>query len=263
MGRIHFFEIHDQAWCPRMLRQFATDYLAKAEDAGRVYDGIAGKLWDAVRRTGSRQIVDLCSAGAGPWPRLCRLGSQTGPVSIDILLTDLYPVAAAPLAGNGNVRAYPEPVDARQVPGTLRGFRTLFSSFHHFRPEEARAILWNAAHGGEGIAVFEGTERSGKAIALMLLTPLMVWLMTPGIRPFRWSRLLFTYLIPIVPVMVLFDGIVSCLRTYSEEELQELTQSIEGTGYTWEIGRIPIPRSPLHVTYLVGLPGNVFTPPDD
>ena len=32
---------------------------------------------------------------------------------------------------------------------------------------------------------------------------------TPFVRPFRWSRLLFTYVIPLIPLLVLFDGTVS------------------------------------------------------
>ena len=41
------------------------------------------------------------------------------------------------------------------VPESLNGFRTLFSSFHHFRPEQARAILANAMEKKQAIAVFE------------------------------------------------------------------------------------------------------------
>ena len=51
------------------------------------------------------------------------------------------------------------------------------------------------------------------------LTPIAV---TPLIRPLRWSRLLWTYLIPLVPVITLFEGLVSCLRTYSVQELHDL-----------------------------------------
>jgi hypothetical protein len=42
---------------------------------------------------------------------------------------------------------------------------------------------------------------------------LFLFACTPWIRPFRWSRLLWTYVVPIIPAVLLFDGIVSCLRT--------------------------------------------------
>jgi len=40
-----------------------------------------------------------------------------------------------------------------RVPDELTGFRTIFSAFHHFRPEEARAVVADAAHQRQGIAV--------------------------------------------------------------------------------------------------------------
>jgi len=43
------------------------------------------------------------------------------------------------------------------VPAELKGLRTMFTSFHHFLPEEARAVLQNAVDAGEGIGIFEIT----------------------------------------------------------------------------------------------------------
>jgi len=53
----------------------------------------------------------------------------------------------------------------------------------------------------------------------------------------------------------LFDGIVSCLRTYNPTELQALTAELSsGTQYRWEIGEQRAKRAPLPVTYLLGYP---------
>jgi hypothetical protein len=40
-----------------------------------------------------------------------------------------------------------------------------------------------------------------------------------------------TYLLPVVPLVVLFDGIVSCWRTYTVAELAEFTAELSGSGY--------------------------------
>jgi hypothetical protein len=88
----------------------------------------------------------------------------------------------------------------------------------------------------------------------MFLTPLIVLLVTPMIRPFRWSRLFWTYAAPLVPLIVLWDGVVSCLRTYSPAELLELTEGLGGKGYLWESGEERQQRSPIPVTYLIGYP---------
>jgi len=66
------------------------------------------------------------------------------------------------------------------------------------------------------------------------------------------SRLVWTYLPPVLPIVGLFDGIVSCLRTYSPTELRELSRGLDS--YDWEIGEKRNGWSPLVVTYLVGVP---------
>src|SRR5258708_28629460 len=96
----------------------------------------------------------------------------------------------------------------------VKGFRTMFTSFHHVSPEEARAILQNAVDAGEGIGIFEITRRAPLTIGLMFPWALMPFICTPWIRPFRWSPLLWPYLFPIIPLVFLFVGVLSCLPTY-------------------------------------------------
>ncbi len=105
-----------------------------------------------------------------------------------------------------------------------------------------------------GIGVCEFTERSVLGIAIFALTPFAVLFAVPLIRPMRGKTFLFTYLIPVIPVVALFDGIVSCLRTYSPRELAALVAAVDGGGYTWEIGKVRSWRSPIPITYLLGYP---------
>ena len=80
-------------------------------------------------------------------------------------------------------------------------------------------------------------------------------LATPFIPPFRVSRLLLTYVVPIVPLATLWDGVVSCLRVYAPEELRALVSGIAGADrYVWEIGRERVPLTPVTITFLVGRP---------
>jgi hypothetical protein len=75
------------------------------------------------------------------------------------------------------------------------------------------------------------TARTPAATLGMLGAPLITLAVTPAIRPFRWSRLFWTYLVPAVPAVVLFDGVVSCLRTYTPGELRALTRGLDADGY--------------------------------
>jgi len=81
-----------------------------------------------------------------------------------------------------------------------------------------------------------------------------VWLLTPLVRPFRWSRLLWTYVVPVVPAMLLFDGIVSCLRIYRPEEMKAMALEAGGDAFDWEAGTDYPPGSAIPVPYLIGTP---------
>jgi len=223
-------------------------------------------LATTLQRTGTRQILDLCSGAAGPWLWLHPVLAEMG-LSVSVCLTDKYPNMEA--FGRSSrltheaISYHPQPVDATRVPGELQGFRTMFTAFHHFRPEQACAVLADAVRTRQGIGVFEVTQRGVLALLLTMLSPLVVLLVTPLIRPFRWSRLLWTYLIPLVPVITLFDGLVSCLRTYSVQELHDLTARIGTSDYVWNIGTVKSKTTPIPITYLIGVPiDNAAEPPD-
>jgi len=252
MGRVHFFEIEDQSWCPASIRDGITDYLQFAINAAKPYAPIAGRLVNAIKRSGTPEVIDLCSGAGGPWVSLVETVSAAEP-AVRVTLTDRYPNEAAlarlSAQARGAIQYRVSPVDATNVPAELTGTRTLFSSFHHFQPDAARAVLRDAATSGATIGVFEATRRSVGAVLVTLLAPLIVILATPAIRPFRWTRLFWTYLVPAIPLAVLFDGVVSCLRTYTPAELLSLSTDIEG--YTWEAGE-ERSKGPVPVTYLIG-----------
>ena len=140
------------------------------------------------------------------------------------------------------------------MPGELEGFRTLFTSFHHFRPDAALAVLADAVSKDEGVGIFEYTERNWLIWTLpTLLIPAFIWLTTFFIRPFRWRRFLWTYLIPVVPIIAMWDGFVSNLRTYSVDEIRDLVRQLGDHDYEWKIGKAPsIGMS--RVTYAIGSP---------
>ncbi|HEV8400912.1 MAG TPA: hypothetical protein VGQ18_13860 [Gemmatimonadales bacterium] len=243
MPRLHIFEIHDYPWCPPSLRDALTDFLEFTINLGRSYAAIVPMLRDAIVRSGATSVLDLCSGAGGPWRTI---GAE---MPVPVLLSDKFPNRAATM---GAVPFHPRAVDAAAVPADLPGFRTIFTAFHHFRPAEARAILADAVRQGQGIGVFEISRRAPIAIALIALTWFAVLVFVPFIRPFRWSRLLWTYLPPVLPLVGAFDGVVSCLRTYSPAELRELLHGLDT--FAWQVGETRSPWSPLVVTYLVGVP---------
>jgi hypothetical protein len=253
MGRIHLFEFEDQSWFPDFLRNYGTDFLQFLSNKTKLYKPAIPLILKSLQKSKTDTIIDLGSGGGGG---LLWLNSELlkEVPDIKITLTDLYP----------NIRAFEytkkqapnfefirEPVDARKVPSGLKGLRTQFLSLHHFRPEGAKLILQNAVDSSSSIAIFEGQERSVMSIIGMLFSPLTVLFTAPFIRPFNFGRLFFTYIIPLVPLFVVWDGIVSSLRTYSVKEMNQLVNGIENKNqFDWEIGRIK--NGPSVILYLLG-----------
>ena len=253
MKRRHCFELHELSMCPAEVRNSLTDILQFSIRFNRIYAPAAKLLGAALKRTGARRVIDLCSGAGGPWAELHQELSAQTPVSL--CLTDKFPNAVAlnTLCGKRKGMAYSgQSVDATELPQELDGFRTLFSSFHHFTPEQARNILADAVKRKQGVAIFEFTRRDWRAILLMLLSPVMALMVVPFLRPFRWSRLFWTYILPMIPLVLTFDGVVSCLRTYSQDELKTLTADFQD--YDWDIGEMHGERWAVPVTYLIGWP---------
>ena len=256
MRRYHLVELEDLPWWPRTFRDAATDYLVAAIRLGKLYNGLVPRLAAAVTQSGATQIVDLCSGGGGPWPDLLPALRASG-VDVPVYLTDKYPNSAAlsrVAATTTGIAFEEQSVSATEVPERLPGFRTVFTAFHHFRPDDARSILAAAVRDREGIFIAEPGPRSVAALATQAIVPLGVLLLTPVIRPFRWSRLFWTYLVPVLPLAILFDGVVSCLRMYTPDELLAMGREVGGDEYTWEAGFERVAGAPLPTPYLIGLP---------
>jgi hypothetical protein len=256
MRRVQFFEIHDQPWFPSFLRDQVTGDLQTLLNIGKPYCGIVPQLREAIEQTGADRLLDLCSGAGGPWPWLADALARNG-LRVCVDLSDKYPNAGARsrvkrLSTSLNYRD--QSVDATRVPRELAGFRTLFTSFHHFPPPQAREILRDAVNSRQGIGVFEIPGRRPLTLLLLPLVLIADILVLPFLRPRPLAHLLWRWLIPVVPLVLLFDGIVSCLRAYSPRELRELTSGLSGDGYRWEIGCVKRGFFSLPITFLVGYP---------
>jgi hypothetical protein len=255
MRRIQFIELHDQSWFPSSLRDKVIDALQFGLGLLKPYGPVAALLGRSIDFARTQLIVDMCSGGGGPWPYLSRRVEDPAQ-PVHVCLTDKYPNLGAfqklKAEARDRITFCPESVDATNVPGDLKGFRTMFTAFHHFSPEQARAILQNAVDDGQNIGVFEMTKRAPLTIALMIPWSILPLFFTPWIRPFRWSRLFWTYVIPVVPFVFLFDGVVSCLRTYRPEELRAMVQTLTENAYRWEIGEQSGSAGEMAITYLIG-----------
>lgn len=254
MKRLHLFEFNELPWLPAFFSAMITDYLRAVFNMVQPFSPQLPLIAQALRRANNGDaVVDLCSGSGGPWehlsPQLNRLTRRTVPV----LLTDKYPNRqTATRADPSTVTWHSQAVDATDVPKSLTGMRTLFNGLHQFDPDMAAAILRSAVDNGESIVAMELLQRSYRDVLMAFLTPLMVWYVAPRIRPFSWARLILTYLVPVAPLIILWDTLVSVLRCYTPGELQAMGQRVSGDRYTWFADCYRHRGAP--VTFLIGYP---------
>ncbi len=256
--RLHLFEFEDLAWFPDVIRKGMLDYLRYLFDTLNLYKPIGPILKEGLDVTSSEQIIDLGAGGGGNIQKVqTNLRKLTGS-DVKIILTDKFPNKQAfrylKQRTKGAIDYAEDSVDATNVPTNLKGFRVMFSAYHHFKPDAAKAILKNAVDNNAGIAIFDGGNKDLLVIlGIIIIHPIVFFFLTPFFRPFRFSRLLFTYLIPLIPLCTVWDGIVSILRLYTPKDLYQFTQHLDAEHYTWRSGKVKN-KLGMKIAYLIGYP---------
>ncbi|KAK3349108.1 hypothetical protein B0T25DRAFT_632675 [Lasiosphaeria hispida] len=171
---------------------------------------------------------------------------------VRFILTDLHPhVDAWKKAAllSPNLSFVRTSVDAAHAPGDLVGgykaegkkvFRLFNLAFHHFDDPLARAILKNTVETSDGFGIFELQERSFLGGFLTCALFGLGILVAAPYYAFLWqspATLVFTYLIPILPFVLVFDGWMSALRTRTPDEVEALLRTCGAEGGEVEIAR--------------------------
>lgn len=260
MKRIQLFELEDAPWFPAWLREAMTLVLATMHRGLKTSRMIQPLLEKGLSASRTRRIVDLCSGGGGPMLDAHAELRKQFP-DLQLLLTDLYPnekvrtlIAARK---DPQVSYHAQPIDAARVDAGLDGLRTMVGCFHHMPVDVAKAILRDAATSRRPLCIFELSDNSTPTALWWTAIPfvfILTLVITPWVRPLRWGQLFFTYVVPIIPLCVAFDGAASNPRTYTPDDLRELVADLESDHYHFEIGVLRKPGLPGGMSYLLGLP---------
>lgn len=257
MKRIHLFEIEDQAWFPAWMRESMTRLIVVLHKLLDTSKHLAELIAKTLKETKQTEIVDLCSGGGGPMLEVMTLlKNDYGFENLKLTLTDLYPSKSAARKANeiGDGISYElNPVDATNVTDNLSGLRTMVCSFHHMKPEVAKSILQNAQNSKQSICIFEISDNRHPNIMSATAFPINIisaLLLTPFCKP-TFRQLIFTYLIPVIPIFFAWDGAVSNVRTYTMKDLDELLEGVNSPDYKWEKG---IVKGKASMPYLIGVP---------
>ncbi|MEL7124448.1 MAG: hypothetical protein AAFO07_33740 [Bacteroidota bacterium] len=145
-------------------------------------------------------------------------------------------------------------VDSEPFNANKEGLYISVNSFHQFNPEKAKEILEKVAQKLQPVVVVEGNNDSlWQVFGMTVIVPVTVLLTAIFVKPFRIERLIFTYLIPILPLVTLIDGFLALFKLYAPKDLDALTASINQPDYVWRSGKMDNGRGG-KIIYLLGHP---------
>ncbi len=259
MKRMQLFEVEDFSWFPDVLRQCMTAYLNALHRIFHTPELLAPLLLRLLHKHKTQQIIDLCSGGGGAMPTVARVLRESYHDPVQLTLSDLYPNKAVAQAINASdqtwLRYEMKSVDAGQVAENQTAVRTMICSFHHMPPPVAKKILTDAFQKRQPLCIFEVSDNSSPKALWWTAFPvgiILVLFVTPWVRPMTFHQLFFTYVIPILPLCIAWDGAASNARTYSESDLRDMLKDLTAPDYTWEIGTVRHRNNPGPMLYLLG-----------
>jgi hypothetical protein len=238
LKRLHLFEFCDQTWLKGAWREAYLDGLNTTFKMFKFHDGLTKPFNTWLSKSKSNHVLELCSGGGGPIDTLIK--NQNSNKELKITLSDLTPDVKAFEAIKNK---YPKNIDYVETSTDATNTKELnanlifmCSSFHHFSPDMAKKILLNASKNSNGIFIREILSRNffNMISSIFNLLPLMLTPFFSG--RFTFFKLLITTIVPIVPLMIIFDGIVSVFRTYTTEEIMTMLPEEMKKNWHWTTG---------------------------
>lgn len=115
----------------------------------------------------------------------------------------------------------------------------MFNAFHHFSTAQQKEVVQNMALNGAPFLIAEILEPGLLNVIKIFFTGTVIQLLTaPFVRPFSTGRLLFTYLIPVNLFTVVYDGIISVMRSKTAAQYQNELQGVSTGLYNITVSRV-------------------------
>jgi len=224
MPRLQLFEFCDQAWLPQTLRQVFVETLDMIHEFTGNYRGVANLVARVAREIQADHLVDLASGGAGHLDMLLEEASDHNINIPKVIASDLHPIVGRwqrlrAKWGGGRFDYIECPVVANDTLPSGTNFCSIFSAFHHFDPDYASKFLSTTLAQVDAMIIGEISTRSWACLFYMVAGfPLIV--LSPFVTgTFSWRRLFWVTVCPVASLIVMFDGVVTSLRTYTPVEI--------------------------------------------
>ena len=263
MKRVQLFEFEDFSWFPSWLRSSMTNLIVVLQKMMGTNHVIASHVSKILKDNNISSIVDLGSGSGGIMPNVLEiLRDKKELKNCTLTMTDLYPnmsVVKRFNKANKGVVYSAKSVNATNFNSVPEGLKTMINCFHHMPPESAKKILKSAFENKQPLFIYELTENKMPLLLWWIMLPIsllilviMTFFMTPFVRPLTWQQIVFTYLIPIIPIFYAWDGQASLPRMYAFKDIEELVNGLSSSEYEWEWGYLKDDKGKNKGTYILG-----------
>lgn len=211
MRRKQISQISTSSWCPGILRLLVSEFLTWFVDKVGAAKPFIPVIQRMVSETGNHKLINLdLNLGAG----------------IETVIPFLDP----------DIKVVRQAFTQKQL--SEDGIYIMVNSFHHLNEKEALTLLNTIIRAQKPLVVVEGNNDSlWQVVGMTIFVPLSVLLSGPFVKPFRMSRLVFTYLIPVLPFILLIDGCIALLKLYNPDDLKILVSRVNVNNYKWSYGK--------------------------
>lgn len=176
------------------------------------------------------EALDLCSGTGRAAEETVKYGIRKNSPLPKLYLSDLFPdlnsFEQLKKKYPDNIDYIAEPLDMMNPPLDKFKLFTICAAFHHLKQKDASRVLNNFLVRGGSLIIFEPLSRSLLNLVMMIIIiPVLVPIyavVSVLARPRCLISWLFCLIVPIIPLMVCFDGIISILRTYTRSEIEAM-----------------------------------------
>lgn len=227
MKRKQITQIINTSWCPKFIKKLVAEFLS----------------WFVVKVNATKPFIPLIES-------MVNDAHSNQIINIDFNIG----------AGIESVKPYlKEDIQIKSIPISdfntdTKGVYLFLNSFHQLNVKQAKEILSQIVNSKNPIIIVEGNNDSlWQVVGMTVFVPLTTLLTAPFVKPFRLTRLLFTYIIPVLPLIITIDGCIALLKLYNPKDLLELTSSINAPNYKWKADKNDNGRGG-KIIYLTGKP---------
>jgi hypothetical protein len=207
-------ELEDLPYFSPLLRNFQTEFIGFVVTRFNVYQAFIKHIQSLPQP--QQPMIDLCSGSGEPAIHIFKESNCFS----DLILSDKFPNR---LINADKISYLPDSMDVLKMEFHSGVCYTMFNAFHHFKDEDKLKIGQKILSSGSQSYFVEILEPTIICLLKVLfITTLGNLLLTPFIRPVSFTRIFFTYIIPVNIFTITYDGIVSVLKSRTINKYRKL-----------------------------------------